>query len=119
MADVIEKSEWSTMKSWVQSIYSKTKGTTPSISDPAQGSVMLASQAQELQNLLTTAYDAYSTGCSANYSTNLTTNNGSQKIAPYTTVRNSSDLNVVNSSYNVGDGCSADYTSNNTHDSDK
>lgn len=119
MADIIEKSDWNTMKSWVQSIYAKTKGTTPSISDPAQGGVVLASQAKELQNLLNTAYSSYKpVGCSAHYSTNLSTNNGSQKTSN-TTIRNSSDLNVVNSSYQIGYGCSSQYTTDKNHNTDK
>lgn len=112
MANVIEKSEWDTMKSWVQSIYSKTKGSTPSISDPAQGSVILASQAQQLQNLLTVAYESYTTvGCSSHYGSNYTTDNGSQKSAPYVTVR---DVDrTYNSTYKQGDtSCTANYGSN-------
>lgn len=79
MANLIETSQWSQMKAWTQSIYDKTMGTTPTISDITAGSIILASQAKELQDLLNTAYDNYSTvGCSSHNSTVKTSDHTSQ-----------------------------------------
>lgn len=73
MVDIIEKLEWDQMKTWTQSIYKKTMGSTPTISDTTQGGIILAAQAQELQNLLNTAYDNYVVDACSSHNTTVKT----------------------------------------------
>lgn len=56
---VITVNDYNQMKSWVSSIYQKTKGSTPSIPSITAESVALASQVNTLQSLLNTAYSEY------------------------------------------------------------
>lgn len=101
MADIIEKTEWDQMKSWVNSIYYTTQKSYPTISDVTAGGVVLASQANQLQSLLTTAYEdfvdlncthnatVHSTYYTGDNVSNLgagttTTGNGTYKSAHYT-----------------------------------
>ena len=112
MGDIIKKSQHDQMKSWVQSIYQTTKGSIPNISDTTQGSIVLAEQAQTLQNLLTSAYESYVIdACSSHYKTDNTTDNDGQH-GVYKTINCSTDNSTVKYSNFIGDVCSSD----NSHD---
>ena len=119
MGDSIKKTQYDQMKNWVQSIYNTTKGSTPSISDVTQGGIVLASQAQTLQDLLTTAYGSYvSDACSSNYTSVYTTDNDSEH-GTYTTVACSSNNSSVNSTNKIGYVCSHNASLNGHDGGDK
>lgn len=118
MADLIETHEWDQMKAWTQAIYNKTKGSTPTISNITAGSIILASQAKELQNLLTTAYNSYvAVGCSSHNSTVKTSDhstydtyaagnsgkNSSVKSTDYSSNRSSNKSSNHSSNYMSGE----------------
>ena len=101
MADVISSDEYTQMKTWVSDMYSKTKGSAPTIDNITSGSVILAGQAQALQSLLNTAYDALDLGCSSHNTTVKSTNNSSQNN-PYDSGGGASH-SVYNASVRVHD----------------
>ena len=123
MADLIETHEWDQMKAWTQAIYNKTKGSTPTISNITAGSIILASQAKELQNLLTTAYNSYvPVGCSSHNSTVKTSDHSTYDTyaagnSGKNSVVNSTDYSD-NSSYKSGNH-SSNYMSGEAGESDK
>lgn len=103
MADIVEKWEWDQMKSWTQSIYNKTKGSTPTISNITAGSIVLASQAKELQNLLTAAYSSYKpVGCSSHNSSVQTSNHTSQDS--YSAANSGKNVTYYTDYSDAGDG---------------
>lgn len=117
---VITVNDYNQMKSWVSSIYQKTKGSTPSIPSITQDSVALASQVNTLQSLLNTAYSSYvDLNCTHNATvktTHYTGDNSSHGNNSQTTTGNVT-VKSSNYTYNSGSyGCTSYYSSDDTSD---
>ena len=117
---VITVNDYNQMKSWVSSIYQKTKGSTPSIPSITQDSVALASQMNTLQDLLTTAYNSYvDLNCTHNATVKTTHYTGDNSSYGNTTGTTTGNVTVKTSnySYNSGSyGCTSYYSSVNSSD---